>query len=92
MTHTLIQTLTEALKEDPRFVTEENTLLTSVLRQEALKADTGLVSLLLKHEPLKKAFFKTIEDSLVFDIKAFLQFLSNKEFLPDSYTSYKNKV
>jgi adenine-specific DNA-methyltransferase len=40
----------------------------------------------------KKYFFTKIEDVMVFDKEKFLKFVSNKKFLPDSYTTFKNKI
>ncbi|TXL03927.1 restriction endonuclease subunit M [Methylococcaceae bacterium CS2] len=41
---------------------------------------------------MKKHFFKEIGKALVFDKVAFQSFVSNKQFLPDSYTALKNKI
>jgi adenine-specific DNA-methyltransferase len=37
-------------------------------------------------------FFVEVEDILVFDKIKFQNFISNKQFLPDSFTQYKNKI
>ena len=41
---------------------------------------------------MKDKFFITINDIIVFDQKKFVQFINNKEFLPDSYTALKNMI
>lgn len=45
---------------------------------------------------VKEQFFVTIvvnsEQTYVFQLEKFLQFLNNKEFLPDSFTAYKTKI
>lgn len=42
---------------------------------------------------VKNHFFSNIEDGVfVFKKDVFLQFLNNKEFLPDSFTAYKTKI
>ena len=47
----------------------------------------------MKEENVKNHFFTNLEDGvLVFKKDVFLQFLNNKEFLPDSYTAYKTKI
>ena len=33
-----------------------------------------------------------MEDITIFDKEKFLKFVSNKQFLPDSYTAFKNKI
>ena len=57
------------------------------------KYDVKLLELLMKDEEIKNHFFSTIQEGvLVFKKDAFLQFLNNKEFLPDSFTAYKTKI
>ncbi len=58
----------------------------------SLSLDPKLISLLLKTETLKNHFFQEIDGVFVFDKVKFQRFVSNKSFLPDSYTSYKNKI
>ena len=44
-------------------------------------------------EKIKNYFFSELEEGiLVFKKDVFLQFLNNKEFLPDSFTAYKTKI
>ena len=63
------------------------------LSEIARKYDAKLLNLLMKEENIKNHFFTTLEDGvLVFKKDVFLQFLNNKEFLPDSYTAYKTKI
>ena len=63
------------------------------LAELARKYDARLLELLMKDEEIKNHFFSTIQESvLVFKKDVFLQFLSNKEFLPDSFTAYKTKI
>ena len=63
------------------------------LSELARKYDVKLLNLLMKEESVKNHFFTTLEDGvLVFKKDVFLQFLNNKEFLPDSYTAYKTKI
>ena len=59
----------------------------------ARKYDTKLLGLLMLDEEVKNHFFSIIEDGVfVFKKDVFLQFLNNKEFLPDSFTAYKTKI
>ena len=63
------------------------------LSELARKYDAKLLNLLMKEENVKNHFFATLEDGvLVFKKDVFLQFLNNKEFLPDCYTAYKTKI
>ena len=41
---------------------------------------------------LKEAFFTKVDDIYVFDKNKFVWVLESKEFLPDSFTMYKNKI
>lgn len=60
--------------------------------EAALKLDTELLSILLKDDTTKKHFFTSVEKIQIFDKVKFQQFVSNKLFLPDSYTTFKNKI
>jgi adenine-specific DNA-methyltransferase len=46
----------------------------------------------LSNKKIKENFFIKVNDILVFDKDKFVRFVSNKEFLRDSYTSFKNKI
>lgn len=59
----------------------------------ARKYDAKLLALLMSDEEVKDHFFSNVQDGvLVFKKDVFLQFLNNKEFLPDSFTAYKSKI
>ncbi len=64
----------------------------NLLAADARKYDSNLLNILLKEADIKKHFFTDTEAGLVFRKDIFLQFISNKEFLPDSYTKYKIKI
>ena len=69
------------------------TLNKNKLSELARKYDAKLLNLLMKESNVKNHFFTILEDGvLVFKKDVFLQFLNNKEFLPDSYTAYKTKI
>jgi len=79
------------LKNDDRFVIEDE-LLKNTIIEYALKDDKKLIELLLTHEKFKFHFFTKIKNILIFKKDMFLRFVNNKDFLPDSFTSFKNKV
>ncbi|WP_235670872.1 DNA methyltransferase [Mycoplasmopsis cynos] len=54
--------------------------------------DERLLTLLLSDENIKNIFFKNVNGTLVFDKQKFAWFIESKEFLPDSYTRYTNKI
>ena len=84
--------LSNLLMNVEEFVVNES-LNKNKLSELARKYDAKLLNLLIKEETVKNHFFTTLEDEvLVFKKDVFLQFLNNKEFLPDSYTAYKTKI
>ena len=63
------------------------------LSELARKYDSQLLKLLMEEECIRDNFFSKVDDGIhVFKKDAFLQFINNKEFLPDSYTAYKTKI
>jgi len=58
----------------------------------ALKLDKDLIKLLLINERVKEHFFTEVDKILVFDKEKFMKFVDNKEFLPDSYTVFKQNI
>lgn len=82
----------EVLRKDERFISQEWDLLKNTIREQAEKLDENLIGLLLDNEKTREVFFIKIKDVIVFDSGKFIRFVNNKEFLPDSYTSFKNKI
>ena len=71
----------------------EGILNKNKLSELARKYDAKLLSILMKEEKIKNHFFSELDEGiLVFKKDVFLQFLNNKEFLPDSFTAYKTKI
>jgi adenine-specific DNA-methyltransferase len=87
----LLNDLTKLLATDVRFFVDGKLLKNKII-ESALKTDPALIRLLLKNKSIKKYFFENIEEILIFDKIKFQNFISNKKFLPDSYTSFKNKI
>lgn len=63
-----------------------------MLAADARKCNPELLNLLQKDKELKEHFFTNTDGGLIFKKDVFLQFIMNKEFLPDSYTKYKLKI
>ena len=80
------------LRMDSRFCTEDGHLLKNNVIEAALALAPKLLHYLLADEKLKKQFFSEVNGLLVFDKVKFQRFVMNKQFLPDSYTAFKNKV
>ena len=71
----------------------EDMLNKNKLSELARKYDSKILNVLMKEEKIKNHFFVEVEEGvLVFKKDVFLQFLNNKEFLPDSFTAYKTKI
>ena len=91
----LMENLVKALKQDERVLTKDG-LLKNKLTELALKLDQVLLSHLLSDKKLREAFFVETdakkEKLLVFDSNKFISFINNKEFLPDSFTAFKNRI
>lgn len=83
--------LVELLKNEDNLVVD-NQLNKNKIIEAALKVEPFLIRLLIQNETFKKHFFQEVENVLVFDKIKFQRFVSNKSFLPDSYTAFKNKI
>lgn len=88
----LYETLEKQLKKEPNYVTDNGELKKWVVINKAQNYDAELIGLLLDDKELKAKFFLNIKGVLVFNQSLFVQFLEQKNYLNDSYTSYKNKV
>jgi len=87
----LLNNLKSLLQKDERLISAGE-LLKNKIVELALKLDKELIKLLLSNRKLKEVFFIEVDKTLVFDKDKFIRFVSNKQFLPDSYTSFKNKI
>ena len=79
------------LSQDKTFC-QDGKLFKNAVVEAALKPDPRLLRLLIGDERTKDHFFTEVADTLVFDPIKFQKFVSNKQFLPDSYTVFKNKI
>lgn len=88
----LFTELEKLLRMDSAYCTEDGVLIKNKIVEAALELRSDLIAKLLTHDGLKHNFFTEISDVMVFDKVKFQKFVMNKRFLPDSYTSFKNKV
>lgn len=86
------ETLVEVLKADERFFTEDGMLLRNKVYESAMNMDAGLIGLLLGNDETKKRFFADVNGTFVFDKVGFGWVVNNRQFLPDSYTRFKNRI
>ncbi|HPM10863.1 MAG TPA: site-specific DNA-methyltransferase [Paludibacter sp.] len=90
----LLTQLENLLKQRPelKLISQDGSLLRNRIIEKGLKLDPDLLNLLLSHDRIKQHFFTQVGEVFVFDKEKFLQFVNNKQFLPDSFTAYKNKI
>ena len=84
--------LISALKEKNDLLDENDEIKKWVIMEKARNYDNELIGLLLRNERLKSEFFKKIDDATIFLQEKFCDFLELKSFMPDSFTSFKNKI
>lgn len=92
MNKNIFEIVEEVLRKDSKYISEDGKLLKAVVYSDVIKMDKELLNLLLSNEIIKERFFKDINGILVFDKQGFAWFIESKEFLPDSYTRYSNKI
>ena len=86
------QELEQLLAQNDTFMVE-GVLNKNKLAELARQYNPELLNLLMSNDKVSKHFFSVLDTGvLVFKKDAFLQFLNNKEFLPDSFTVYKTKI
>ena len=80
------------LKSDERFFSDDGQLLRNAVYEAAMQMDAKLIKALYANEETRKQFFTDVDGIAVFDKVGFGWVINNREFLPDSYTRYKNKI
>lgn len=86
------ETVLTVLKSDERFVAEDGTFLRNAVYEAAMKMDKDLIHLLLANDETSTRFFVEVDGVKVFDKMGFAWVINNRQFLPDSYTRFKNKI
>lgn len=82
----------DVLKSDERFFSDDGQLLRNAVYEAAMQMDAKLIKALYANEETRKRFFTDVDGIAVFDKVGFGWVINNREFLPDSYTRYKNKI
>ena len=80
------------LKSNKKYISEKNEILKAKVYEDAVNINKELIELLFSDSKVKETYFTEINGILVFDKQGFLNFLESKDFLPDSYTAFKNKI
>lgn len=84
--------LEQVLAKNPDFLVD-GVLNKNKLAELARQYNPELLNQLMSNEKMTNYFFSKLQNGvLVFKKDIFLQFLNNKEFLPDSFTAYKTKI
>lgn len=86
------ETVLTVLKSDERFVAEDGTFLRNAVYEAAMKMDENLIQILLTNDETRTRFFAEVNGVKVFDKIGFAWVVNNRQFLPDSYTRFKNKI
>ena len=80
------------LKTNSDYVAKDGRLLRNKIAEAAATLDPALLRLLLSDAEAKKRFFTDVDGTIVFDKAAFGWTVENQDFLPDSYTRFKNRI
>ena len=86
------ETVVTVLKQDERFVAKDGTFLRNAVYEAAMQMDAPLIKLLLGNTNTTVRFFADVDGVKVFDKMGFAWVINNRQFLPDSYTRFKNKI
>lgn len=88
----IFEIVEDVLKTKEKYLSEDGKLLKAIVYSDVMTMDNDLLSLLLSNEKIKERFFEEVNSTIVFDKQKFAWFIESKEFLPDSYTRYTNKI
>ena len=80
------------LKTHPDFIDESDELLPAAVKDHAWQLDHNLIKLLLSEPEIKSTFFDEIDGHWVFNHNTFIDYISTKNFLANSYTQFRNKI
>jgi len=84
--------LHKLLLKNQNFCNKDGILLKNNIVESALSLDPALISLLNSEDEIREHFFVNVDDILVFDKIKFQNYVTNKEFLPNSYTKFANHI
>lgn len=87
-----LERVSKILMTRNEYVSEDGKLLKAKVYADCMTMKPELLSLLLSDAAIKALFFTKVENVEVFDKQKFGWFIEAKEFLPDSFTRYSNKI
>ena len=80
------------LKTNQDYVDESGELLPAAVKDHAWKLDPKLIRLLLSDSDIKSTFFIEVDKHWVFNHNTFIDYITDKNFLSNSYTQFRNKI
>ena len=80
------------LKTNPKFVDETGEFIPAAVRDHAWRLDHNLIRLLLTDTEIKTKFFDEIEGHWIFNYNTFVAYITDKNFLANSYTRFRNRI
>ena len=84
--------LTALLKTHPDFLDDAGELIPAAVRDHAWRLDHNLIKLLLTNHEIKAKFFDEIDGHWIFNHNTFINYITDKNFLANSYTRFRNKI
>ena len=84
--------LTTLLKTHSDFLDDTGELIPAAVRDHAWQLNHDLIKLLLTDDAIKATFFDEIEGHWVFNHNTFINYITDKNFLANSYTQFRNKI
>ena len=80
------------LKTNSDFLDDTGELILAAVKDHAWQLDHNLIGLLLTDPEIKTTFFDEIEGHWVFNYNTFINYISTKNFLANSYTQFRNRI
>ena len=84
--------LTALLKKNQDFLDDTGEIIPAAVRDHAWRLDHDLIKLLLTDPEIKAKFFDEIDGYWIFNHNTFIDFITGKNFLANSYTQFRNKI
>ena len=87
-----LQILTNQLKKIPDLVDDDNQIKKNLVAHKINHNDPNLIDLIFDNTTLKAKFFQRVGRAYILKKDLLIEFILSKNYLPDSYTKYPNKI
>ena len=84
--------LIRLLKDNPDLLDDAGELIPAAVRDHAWQLNHNLIKLLLTDDEIKATFFDEIDGHWIFNHNTFINYITDKNFLANSYTRFRNKI